>query len=75
MGRYLVIEEPRSNKSYFYNFAIIEAEDEEEAESKYLGNIDVDLDKNDLNIFDLNSVEPDFFYYLEIDEEELEIRR
>lgn len=75
MGRFLVIEEPRGNRSYFYNFAILNAKDADEAESKYLEEIDVDLDKNDLNIFDLDEVEPDFFYYLEIDEKELDIRR
>ena len=75
MGRFLVIEEPRGNKSYFYNFAVLEAKDEEEAEEKYLGEMDVDSDKRDVNIFDLEAVEPDFFYYLEIDEEDLEIRK
>ncbi len=67
MSKFLIVEEPRGNRSIFYNFAVVEAEDSDEAESKYLGKMDVDLDKTSLEIFDIDEIDTDFYYYLEVD--------
>ncbi|MFW5912196.1 MAG: hypothetical protein ACOCSA_02905 [Candidatus Hadarchaeota archaeon] len=67
MTKFLIIEEPRDNRSIFYNFAVIEAESEEDAEEKYLDKIDVDKKRNILNVFDLNSIDTDYYQYLEIE--------
>ncbi|MFP4005796.1 MAG: hypothetical protein ACLFUR_03640 [Candidatus Hadarchaeia archaeon] len=67
MTKFLIIEEPRDNRSIFYNFAVIEAGSEEDAEEKYLDKIDVDKKRNILNVFDLNSIDTDYYQYLEIE--------
>ncbi|KXB05367.1 hypothetical protein AKJ49_00940 [candidate division MSBL1 archaeon SCGC-AAA382A03] len=67
MSKFLIAEQPAEEKSIFYNFGVIEADDEEEAEAKYLKNIDVDQKNTDLDIFNLDEIDTDFYYYLEVD--------
>lgn len=67
MSRFLIIEEPRDDRSVFYNFAVLNAESEDEAESKYFDKMDVNTEENILNIFDLESIETDYYHYLQIE--------
>lgn len=67
MSKFLVVEPDREDESNFSNFAVIEAESEDGAESRYLEQVDVDLDEIDLIILDLDEVEPDYYHYLEVD--------
>lgn len=69
MTKYLVIEEPAEEKSVFYNFAILNAEDGEEAKDKYLGKIDVDQEESDLTIFNLDEVKEDYYHFIELNVE------
>ncbi len=67
MSKFLVVEQSQEDKSVFYNFAVLEAGGEEEAKSKYLEEIDVDLDKSDLIMISLEDVDSDFYYFYEVD--------
>lgn len=67
MSKFLIVEQSQRDKSVFYNFAVLEAEGEEEAESKYLEEIDVDLEESDLIITNLDDVDGDFYYFYEVD--------
>lgn len=67
MSKFLVVEQSQEDKSIFYNFAVLEAEGEEEAENKYLEEIDVDLEKSSLIITNLDDVDGDFYYFYEVD--------
>lgn len=67
MSKFLIIEEPRDDRSVFYNFAVLNAESEDEAESKYFDKMDVNTEENILNIFDLESIETDYYHYLQIE--------
>ena len=69
MSKFLVIEEPRREVTYFYNFAIIIAENEKEAKEGYLNECDVDFDESKLTIYDLDDIDENFFYYLEVEME------
>lgn len=66
MTKFLIIEEPGEEKSIFYNFAVLEAGDDEEEEAKYLENVDVDLRENDVNVYNLDEIEEDYYHYLEV---------
>ena len=74
MSKFLIIEEPRENRSIFYNFAVVDAEDSEEAESKYLKKMDVDLDRTSLEVFDVDDIDTDFYYYLEVDLDKIKLK-
>lgn len=71
MTKFLIVEESSKDRSIFYNFAIIEAEDEKEAENKYLQNIDMDSEETDLIIMNIDNIDEDYYHFLEIDLEKL----
>ncbi len=73
MKKFLIIEEPIEDRSVFYNFAVVEAEDSEEAESKYLDTMDVDLNKVALEVLDIEDIDTDYYYYLEVDIEKMKL--
>lgn len=65
--KFLVVEESSEDRSVFYNFAIITAEDEDEAEKEYLQNIDIDSSKTDLIIMNIDEIDENYYHFLEID--------
>ncbi len=67
MSKFLIVEESSRDRSIFYNFAIIEAQDENEAEDKYLQKIDMDSDETDLIIINIDQIDDDYYHFLEID--------
>lgn len=67
MARFLIVEGPQGEKAVFYNVSVLEAEDDEQAESKYLEKCSIDFSKSDLDIINLDELDEDFFYYYEID--------
>ncbi len=71
MTKFLIVEESSKDRSIFYNFAIIKAEDEKEAKNKYLQNIDMDSEETDLIIMNIDNVDEDYYHFLEIDLEKL----
>ena len=71
MSKYLIIEESIEERTVFRNFAIIEAVSEEDAQNKYLEVCDINPEKIELYVFDLDEIEPDYFHYYEIDEDKM----
>jgi len=72
MSKFLLVEEPSGPESVFYNFAIIEASDKEEARDKYTQKSDLNSPESDLIIINVDEIEEDYYHYLEINFENLE---
>ncbi len=71
MSKFVIVEEPSGAESVFYNFAIIEASDKDEARDKYTQNTDVDSPESSLIVVNVEEIENDYYHYLEIDFENL----
>ncbi len=71
MAMFLIVEESAEDRSVFYNFALINAQSDEEAEEKYLKNIDIDSEETDLIIINVDELDEDYYHFLEIDLDKL----